>query len=805
MKKNLIWRWAWREIWQGQLWPVFFALSLIIACMFALSALAGRIESAMTQQGRSMLAADLVLETDSPLSPELETLLTKYELDLSKQTQFQTMAFSDNEMRLVKVKAVESNYPLRGELVLVDDKGEHHAIKPKELWLAERLFDLLDVKIGDQVEIGNSKLTVSGKIETEPELSFNPFNQMPAVMIHASDLDMANVVRPGNRVGFRYFFKGDDSELSKIKTAFPENESWRWLDENTNDRTGDILTRTRDYLSLTTLLVIIMAAATLQLTCRHYVESRRPLLGMLKSIGASKKWLAYWLGLQLTLLFTGALVLGLACGLLFEYFLRLPLVDILPSPLPTYGFAPWIIAPAVALFVALPAMGIPLNQLINIPALSVFQPNAKKKGVVNFFNVSLIGIPAAALIIFAYDNSLLWIVLAILSFMLVFLALIGIGFLNLLQKKIKAPAMVLALSRITRNKIMTGVQLGALATSLMLLVIIWLMQKDLLQDWRQTLPDDVPNVFALNIEKDELTPYLSALDEQGLLRSEAFPISRGRLVAKNDERFSDIEPDESKRDNALRREINFTWRSSLPDQNLILEGDWEKGGVSVEEGIADRLGISLGDELTFVISDQEFKRKVTSIREVEWRNMRPNFFFIFKPEEMQDFPATWLVSFRLDDKQSSFLNKLARDFPTVSLLDLRQMGEKLQVTLNQINTSLSMLAGLAVLSGLLLILTLLRLSLAERQKEIVLYRTLGASKKQITRTLWAEYGLMALVSGFIAVIGGEIAIAALFKWGLELPAQLHPQMWLIIPLLALCLVYLTVFVMLKRLLIPLTR
>ncbi len=100
---------------------------------------------------------------------------------------------------------------------------------------------------------------------------------------------------------------------------------------------------------------------------------------------------------------------------------------------------------------------------------------------------------------------------------------------------------------------------------------------------------------------------------------------------------------------------------------------------------------------------------------------------------------------------------------------------------------------------------MLRLSLAERQKEIVLYRTLGSSKKQITQTLFAEYGLMALVSGFIAVIGGEIAIAAVFKWGLELPTQIHPELWLTIPLLALCLVYLTVFVMLKGLLIPLTR
>lgn len=800
MKNKLIWVWAWRELFHGQLWPILVSLSLIIASVFALAALAGRIESAVTQEGRTMLAADLVLRTDAPLDVMTEQNLLEKNLATAKQTRFRTMAFSDEKMQLVSVKAVDSNYPLRGELILSGKTDQKSQVLPQELWLDKRLLELLNVKIGDEIELGDQRLKVSGTIDADPELSFNPFNQMPTVMIHESDIDAAGVVRPGSRASFRYFFKGNAAALTQLQKDLPANESRRWLDETSNRRTGDILERTKNYLSLTILLVIMMAAATLQLTCRHYVESRLQSLSMVKSLGASQQWIYRWLGLQLSILFISAVILGLVSGAALEFLLRLPLVDILPQPLPDYGVTPWIIAPLVSLLVALPAVGIPLNRLIHTSALSVFQPENQRKSFFCVFNVTLMSIPILALFIWAFHHPLFWIVALALVGMLVLLAGSSMALLALIQVKAARPSIRLALSRMNRTPLLTGIQLGAIATSFMVLLIIWLMQKDLLQDWKQTLPENVPNVFALNIAETELPDYLNRLDQKNLIRSNAYPISRGRLVGKNAERFQDLEPDESNRDNALRRELNFTWQDQLPAQNTIIEGDWSQGGVSVEEGIAGRLDIQLGDTLLFMINGLEFSRTVTSIRKVEWRNMRPNFYFIFEPKTMTDFPANWLVSFRLNDNQEPFLNQLARDYPTVSLLDLRSMGQRVQDILNQIHWSLFLLAGLAVVSGLLLVLTLLRLSLIERQKEITLYRILGASKQRIRATLWIEYGLMAIVAGFIAVVGAEFAMQGLLRWGLELPARFHFEVWLLTPLIALFLVYMTVFVMLKSLL-----
>lgn len=806
MRNNLTWRWAWRELIHGQLWPVVAALALIIACVFALSALAGRIESVLTQQGRSMLAADMVLRSNQPVASDTVNALSQNGAESSSQTRFGTMAFSDNNMQLISVKAVESNYPLRGELALQNAAGIQNEVKPGELWLEERLFSLLNVKPGDKVDVGDLTLTVSGTIITEPELSFNPFSQMPAAMMHLSDVEAAGVVRPGSRVSYRYFFRGDDGALAAVKQAYALQEGQRWIDENTGDRTGDMLERSRGYLSLTVVLVIIMAAATLLLTCQHYVDSRTQTLAMVKSLGAQRRWVRRWLGRQLAMLMLMATALGLGFGFVLEYLLRLPLSDVLPSPLPSYGILPWLLGPIVALLVALPALGIPLIRLIEAPAMSVLQEQTAVKARKNPWSWLLAAVPVAALIAWSYDNRLLWLVLAALVVMLSLLAALGVMVLRFAQKRVRHPAFKLALSRITRNPASSGAQLGALATSFMLLTIIWLLRTDLLEDWRQTLPPDAPNVFALNIAKSELDDYVGRLDTNSLERSEAYPIVRGRLVANNGERYAELTPDRQERDEALRRELNFTWRDTLPSHNDVIAGQWPTdGGVSVEAGIADRLGLQLGDVLTFSVNSQEFDATVNSIRDVEWRNMKPNFYFIFDPLLVENLPANWLVSFRLDDNQSEILNQLGRDFQTVTLLDLRTMSGRIQVMLRQVSLSLSVLAGLAVVSGLLLLLTLLRITLAERKREIMLYRTLGASKKRINTTLWAEYGIMALVSGCMAVGGAELAMAGLLKWGVELPVRIHPEVWLSLPMLAVGLVFITVAWMLRGLLEPLKR
>ncbi len=792
--KSLI-RWSFGEIRQGNLWPISVALILVIASIFALSALAERMEQVIVKQGKDALTADAVFVSANPIP---DTLLTSTEnLERSMMTRFATMAFSDNGMQLISVRAVDDNYPLMGELVLENNTASR--VKENQLWLDERIMTQLNVNSGDSVTIGDAEFTVSGAVLMEPGLSFNPFQQMPSAYIHQSDVDKTGAIQVGSRVQYRLFLQADDKTLKSLQDDTQLSPSDRWRTQDTASRSNEVFERTTQYLSLTVAIVIIMAATTLVLTCQNYVNSRTQTIAMLKSLGASRRWIEKWLFIQVTILLISASVVGILLGSGLEYLLRIPLKDLLPDPLPSYGVTPFLVAFISAVLITVPALGIPLLGLIKTPALEVLQQGKAQR---SWKRMLLVLVPVIPLLLLYADNTLVWIVLTGIAVLFVVLAAVSVTLTKLFARVSTHPAMKLALSRINRTPVTSGLQFGALALSLMLLSIIWLVRSDILADWERTLPADAPNVFALNIGDYELDNYLETLDKNGVTRSQAYPIIRGRLTEINGQNVKEIDY-EGEGSDAIRRELNLTWGDTLPEYNDVLSGEWtNKGSVSVEADVANDLGIKLGDTLRFVINSQNYDAVVDTIRYVEWRDMKPNFYFIFSSDVMANLPGSYLISYRIEEGNEALLTSMSRAHPTVSVLDIRTMGEKIQALIQQIVSAITILALLGVVAGLLLIFTLLRLSLSQRQQEIRLYRTLGSSKKRINTTLWAEYGIMALIASGVAVFAAEVCVAAVMTYGFDLNAQIHPELWIALPLATFVTLALVVMSLLKRLLTP---
>ncbi|EDP60895.1 FtsX-like permease family protein [Vibrio sp. AND4] len=792
--KSLV-RWSLGEIRQGNLWPISIALILVIASIFALSALAERMEQVIVKQGKDALTADAVYVSANPIPEEL--LANTEKLERSTMTRFATMAFSDTGMQLISVRAVDENYPLMGDLVL--DSASSGQVKANQLWLDERIMTQLAVSKGDVVTIGDADFTVSGAVLMEPGLNFNPFQQMPSAYIHQSDIDKTGAIQVGSRVQYRLFLKGDDATLKQLQDDTELSPSDRWRTQDTASRSNDIFERTTQYLSLTVAIVIIMAATTLVLTCQSYANSRTQTIAMLKSLGASRRWIEKWLLIQVAILLISASVVGLLLGSGLEYLLRIPLKDLLPNPLPSYGVTPLLVAVLSAVLITVPALGIPLLGLIKTPALEVLQQGSSKR---SWKRLWLILVPVVPLLVLYANNTLVWIVLAGIAALFFVLATVSVMLTTLFARISTKPAMKLALSRINRTPLTSGLQFGALALSLMLLSIIWLVRSDILADWARTLPADAPNIFALNIADYELNSYVETLDKNGVTRSQAFPIIRGRLAEINDVSVKKIKS-EGQGSDAISRELNLTWGDTLPDYNKVLSGSWtNKASVSVEAQVADELGIGLGDKLRFVINSQNFDATVDSIRQVEWRDMKPNFYFIFSSDVMASLTSSYLISYRLNEGNGALLTSMSRAHPTVSVLDIRTMGDKIQGLIQQIVSAITILALLGVIAGLLLIFTLLRLSLSQRQEEIRLYRTLGSSKKRINTTLWAEYGIMALIASGVALFAAEVCVAAVIKYGFQLSPQIHPELWIALPTATISVLALVVMSLIKRLLTP---
>ena len=365
-------------------------------------------------------------------------------------------------------------------------------------------------------------------------------------------------------------------------------------------------------------------------------------------------------------------VFGIGIGIGLEFLLRIPLGDLLPNPLPSYGYQPIMLSVLTSVLIGVPALGIPLVGLVNTSAISVIQSSHQGQNSTRRYLLLLV--PVVPMLLMYGNNLLVWIVLGGIVALFAVLALVSILVLRLIGKLRVSTAMRLAISRINRTPIATGIQFGALALSLMLLSIIWLVRSDLLSDWQQTLPENAPNAFALNIADYEKDAYLGAIDANNVERTQAFPIIRGRLTTINGVEAGEYS-DNAEDADVLSREINFTWGESLPEYNEVTAGQWTtENGVSVESEVADQLGLKIGDELSFTINSQRFDARVNTIRKVEWREMKPNFYFIFTPDVLSSIPSTWLVSFRLQEQHDEMLSQLSRNHPTVSLMDIRKMG-----------------------------------------------------------------------------------------------------------------------------------
>ncbi|VEI65887.1 FtsX-like permease family [Serratia fonticola] len=332
---------------------------------------------------------------------------------------------------------------------------------------------------------------------------------------------------------------------------------------------------------------------------------------------------------------------------------------------------------------------------------------------------------------------------------------IGWGSLLLLRRiTLKNLALRLAVNRLLHQPWVTISQLAAFSLSFMLLALLLVLRGDLLDRWQQQLPPDSPNYFLLNMTTAQV-PQVKAFLQQHQLHEETFyPIVRVRLSEINQQVATERVHEDDPGGEAVNRELNLTWQSDLPDHNPLTAGTWppKTGEVSMDEGIAGRLKIQLGDTLTFSGDTQSFSAKVTSLRQVDWESLKPNFYFIFPPGALDGQPQTWLTSFRYDG-DGKVLTQLNRQFPTLSLLDIGSILKQVGGVLQQVSRALEVMVVLVVICGGLLLLAQVQVGMRQRRQELVVYRTLGAGKRLLRGTLWCEFALLGLVAGIAAAVG----------------------------------------------------
>ena len=324
-------------------------------------------------------------------------------------------------------------------------------------------------------------------------------------------------------------------------------------------------------------------------------------------------------------------------------------------------------------------------------------------------------------------STLLWAILAGMAVLALLLGGIGWGSLLLLRRiTLKSLALRLAVNRLLHQPWVTISQLAAFSLSFMLLALLLVLRGDLLERWQQQLPPDSPNYFLLNMTEAQVPQVKTFLQQHQIKPETYYPIVRVRLTEINQQLATERVHEDDPGGEAVNRELNLTWLADLPDHNPLVAGSWppKSGEVSMDEGIAGRLKITLGDTLTFSGDTQAFSAKVTSLRQVDWESLKPNFYFIFPPGALDGQPQTWLTSFRYDG-DGRMLTQLNRQFPTLSLLDIGAILKQVGGVLQQVSRALEVMVVLVVLCGGLLLLAQVQVGMRQRRQELVVYRTLG--------------------------------------------------------------------------------
>ncbi|EPJ9455351.1 putative ABC transporter permease subunit YbbP [Pluralibacter gergoviae] len=775
----MIARWFWREWRTPSLLIVWLALSLAVACVLALGSISDRMEKGLTQQSRDFLAGDRALRTSKEVAPEWLTKARELGLRVGVQLSFPTMTYAGDTPQLASVKAVDEVYPLYGEL---QTRPPELKPQPGTVLLSPRLQALLNLKTGDSIDVGDATLKVAGEVLQEPDAGFNPFQIAPRLMMNRADVAKTGAVQPGSRVTWRYKFAGAPPQITAYeKWLLPQlGEDQRWSSpESDEGALGKSLERSRQFLLLSALLTLLLAVAAVAVAMSHYCRSRYDLVAVLKTLGAGRAQLRRLIIGQWSMLLLLSLITGGAMGLLFEQLLLILLRPVLPAALPAASLWPWLWAVGAMVIISLLVGVRPWRLLLATRPLRVLRRDAVASvWPLKIYIPAMCAIVVLLLALLMGGSMLLW---AVLAGAVVLAALCGaVGWLLLRALRrltLTSLPLRLAVSRLLRQPWATLSQLAAFSLSFMLLALLLVLRGDLLDRWQQQLPPESPNYFLINIAPEQAEPVKDFLAGHGLTPSTFYPVVRARLTAIND-RSTAGNPDE-----ALNRELNLTWLRERPKHNPLVAGTWppKAGEVSIEEGVAKRLGLGPGDKVTFTGDTQAFSATISSVRQVDWESLRPNFFFIFPPGALDDQPQSWLTSFRWNGG-SGLLTALNREFPTVGLLDigaiLRQVGD----VLRQVSRALEVMVVLVTLCGLLLLMAQVQVGMRQRHQELVVWRTLGAGKALLRRSLLAEFALLGGVSGLVAAAGAEAALGLLQRQVFDFSWQPDWRLWVTLPL-----------------------
>jgi putative ABC transport system permease protein len=786
-----------RRDWRaGELRLLVTALVIAVASVTSVGFFTDRIERAMQRQAAEVLAADLRLESRQPLNSRFAQQAEQQGVLSATTVSFPSVVLHNGTTQLVQAKAVSTGYPLRGELLVRESvSGEEQRTDripaPGEAWLEERLLPLLGLTLGDQIRLGQTSFTVSRLISYEPDRASNLFQLAPRVMFNQADLETTGLLGPASRVRYRLLLAAEEQTIAEYRD---------WLQQQALDKVEvedirgarpelrNALDRGSRFLRLTSATAILLCVVAVALSSRRFVERQTDTSALLRCLGASRRQVAQIFLLRLLGLGVIASLIGSAIGLLVQSLL-IELIghwftQRIPSPTPwplLSGLGTGIL---VLIGFALPSV----LRLSRVSPLRVFQRHLGAPTLGYRLSIGAALLSLALLLIWQIGDDKL-------AFQLIGGLLAGIGLLmgvsRLLVHLLKplrsrsAGSWRYGLASLSRTPATTSVQLTGFGLGITVLLILAMVRVDLLDNWRNALPEQSPNQFLINIQPQEVAGVQAMLKTGGIPNSGLYPMIRGRLMTIGDHPVSADDYTSPRAQRLATRDFNLSLAIEPQGDNRIVAGQWwrqqerDQPWFSVEEGIAETLGIALGDELTFEVAGNRVGGRVTNLRSVQWDSFNVNFFVIGTPGLMQGHPASYITSFYLPPDKRSLLHELIQRYPSITALDVSALIAQVRAIMDRGVLAVESVFLFTLAAGVIVLYAGIQTSRELRIQEAAILRTLGLSRKRLVVSLLLEFALLGGLAGLISAGLASAISYSLASAVFELPWQPDPGMWVI--------------------------
>ena len=777
-----------RRDWRTGEWRVLLiALVLAVGSISTVGLFANRVGLALQQQATSFLGADLRLVATHPFPPAYRAAALQRGLRVVENATFPSMVVYGQQNVLAKIHAVEEGYPLRGKIHIYD--GTDHVAQgipaPGTLWADKRLLQRMGLQLGNEVVIGELRLRVAARVVRDVDQSIGFASFAPSVLINAADVPASGLIQPGSRISYKILFAGDSAQLDDMRVWLKGQLAVGEKLEDVRDARPEIRTaleRAEHFLGLAALTAVVLAGVAMALAASHFIIRHLDTCAMMRCLGATQSQVLRIFMYQFLLLGVLAVLLGGLLGYAAQSVLVQSIESMREAALPPPDWLPLWQAAASGMALLLGFAFLPLWQLKGVSPLRVIRrelglPPART-GLLYASGAIVLGA------LFLWQAGSLKLGLTVLAGLVAGLLLFGLLAWLAVHTLARLPLRGShAFANLARHGRTNALQIVALSLGGMALLLLTFVRADLLESWRGRLPPDAPNHFIVNIQPDQLASIKKFFIQQQLPTPQLFPMVRGRLIAINDQAISGNDYPETRARRLVEREFNLSWSDSLPTDNTLAQGVWWERGtssvLSVEEGIAETLGIDIGDILTYDVAGSPFSAKVVNLRKVQWDSMRVNFYVITSPDLMKDYSASYLTSFYLPADKVHASDALIKDFPNLLIIDTEAVIEQVRKIMDQIAQTMSAVFLFTLLSGLAVLYAALLATQDERIHQAAILRTLGADSRYLRRLHLTEFAVLGALSGLFAAAGGTLLGWVLAIKVLEIPYHSSALIWLV--------------------------